>query len=286
MKSTSNFGKNKIGIYEKALPAELTWEERLQKSGEAGFDFVELSIDDSDERLSRLDWDSSERNGLRHAMERAGIPILSMGVSGHRKYPMGSKSESTRNRGFEILRKSIDLAQDLGIRIIQLMGYDVFYEESDAGTQARYLEGLVQGASWASAAGVMLAVENVDVDTIDSVDKALKFVRKVNSPWLKVYPDVGNLVAAGFDPLEQIDLAKNEMVGLHLKDALPGEVRGVVFNEGLVHFDLVFRKLSELQFSGPMVVEMWAHLDKTGDPFQAIVDARLFVKNMINANIG
>jgi len=285
MNKNNGFGINPIGIYEKALPANLDWEERLRQAGQAGYDFVEMSIDDSDDRLKRLDWNTSERNAIRHAIEKTGIPILTMGVSGHRKYPMGSSSEEIRNRGLDILYQAIDLAQDLGIRMIQLMGYDVFYEKSDPDTKARYLDGLFQGASWASNAGVMLALENVDVDTVDSVEKALKFTREVNSPWLNVYPDVGNLVAAGFDPVEQIMLAEKDMVGVHLKDALPGEVRGVVFQEGVVPFSDVFMKLSELQFSGPMVVEMWAHLDKTGDPFQSIVDARQFVKRMIEANL-
>ncbi len=284
MKSFNNFGMNKIGIYEKALPSELTWEDRLRQAGEAGYDFVEMSIDDSDERLSRLEWKASDRNAIRHATENTGIPILTMGVSGHRKYPMGSMLEKLRNRGLEILYQAIDLANDLGIRIIQLMGYDVFYEKSDALTKARFLEGLAQGASWASAAGVMLALENVDVDTVDSVAKALKFVREVNSPWLKVYPDIGNLVASGFDPVEQLILAENEMVGVHLKDATPGEYRGVVFDKGDVPFTPVFKKLSELKFTGPMVVEMWAHLDKTGEPFQAIADTHEFIEHIIETN--
>ena len=48
--------KMPVGLYEKALPDELSWEERLEAAGRAGYDFVEISIDESDERLARLDW--------------------------------------------------------------------------------------------------------------------------------------------------------------------------------------------------------------------------------------
>jgi predicted hexulose-6-phosphate isomerase len=269
-----NFGKNLVGIYEKALPANLTWDERLRQAAIAGYDFVEMSIDDTDDRLSRLEWAPSDRMALRHSMENTGVPVLTMGVSGHRKYPLGSNSPQLRERALEILFQSIKLASDLGIRIIQLMGYDVFYETSDAGTQARFLEGLFQGASRAAAVGVMLALENVDVDTVNSIDKALSFVREVNSPWLNLYPDIGNLVAAGYDPIEQLKMSKEYLVGIHVKDALRGEVRGVDFEKGIVQFGDVFRELAELEFSGPMVVEMWAHLDTTGDPIQAATCAR------------
>ena len=50
-----------IGIYEKATPTHFTWLERLNFAKELGFDFVEMSIDERDERLARLDWSKEER---------------------------------------------------------------------------------------------------------------------------------------------------------------------------------------------------------------------------------
>lgn len=286
MISKNNFGTNPIGLYEKALPANLSWEERLRQAGQAGFDFVEMSIDDSDERLSRLDWDRLTRQSINDSIASTGIPILTMGLSAHRKYPLGSASEDVRQKGLDILHRAIELASDLGIRIIQLMGYDVFYETSDTGTVERFLDGLMCGASWASSAGVMLALENVDVDRVNSIEKALHFVQQVNSPWLNIYPDVGNQVAAGYDPIEGLKAAEKYLVGVHIKDALPGEVRGVVFEKGQVPFEKTFKLLAGMGFSGPMVVEMWAHLDTTGDPLKAVIEARQLVRRLIDASGG
>ena len=47
--------KNPLGIYEKALPKDLNWTSRLALAQARGFDFLEISIDESDERLARLD---------------------------------------------------------------------------------------------------------------------------------------------------------------------------------------------------------------------------------------
>ena len=44
-----------LGLYEKSMPSELTWAERLQAAKDAGFDYVEMSVDESDARLARLD---------------------------------------------------------------------------------------------------------------------------------------------------------------------------------------------------------------------------------------
>ena len=46
----------KLSVYEKAMPGHIGWKEKLTAAKEAGYDGVELSVDESDERLSRLDW--------------------------------------------------------------------------------------------------------------------------------------------------------------------------------------------------------------------------------------
>jgi L-ribulose-5-phosphate 3-epimerase len=120
-----------VGLYEKALPAGLAWEERLAAAGKAGYDFVEISIDESDERQARLDWSASERAALRQAIANTGVKVMTMCLSGHRKYPLGSHTAEIRQKGQDILFKAIEFAGDIGLRVVQVMGYDVFYETSD-----------------------------------------------------------------------------------------------------------------------------------------------------------
>ena len=67
-----------IGLYEKALPVDWPWEERLGKAAQAGYDFIDISIDESDARLGRLDWPASERAKLCQAIANTGVPVLTM----------------------------------------------------------------------------------------------------------------------------------------------------------------------------------------------------------------
>lgn len=53
--------KYTLGLYEKAIKLDLTWEEKLTCAKESGFDFVEISIDETDEKLKRLNWTRDER---------------------------------------------------------------------------------------------------------------------------------------------------------------------------------------------------------------------------------
>jgi L-ribulose-5-phosphate 3-epimerase len=270
-----------VGVYEKAFPSHLTWEERLRSAGEAGYAFVEMSIDESDERLSRLYWSGGQRAGLRRAIARTGIPILGMGLSAHRRFPLGSASSEIRQRSHELLRRAIELASDIGVRLIQIMGYDVFYEPRQADTEELVLEGLQKGVRWAASNGVMLGFENVDCVFASSVEKVMYYVGQMGSPWFQAYPDMGNLAASGFDPCSQLPFAKGHLAGVHVKDAVPGVYRGTPFGQGVVPFDAVFSMLANFGFWGPCTVEMWADLSGSVEPWSAAAQARSLVDQVI-----
>jgi L-ribulose-5-phosphate 3-epimerase len=270
-----------VGLYEKALPADLAWEERLSTAAEAGYDFMDISIDESDCRLARLDWSASKRAALCRAIANTGVSVMAMCLSAHRKYPLGSHVSEVRRQGLDILRKAIEFAGDIGLRIVQVMGYDVFYEPSDDGTKARFLEGIQQGVRWAGQAGVMLGLENVDNPFLESLEKGLCLVHEVNSPWLHLYPDMGNLAAASYYPPDEILLARGHLLAIHVKDALPGVIRGVPFESGIVPLAETFQALAQVGFWGPLGIEMWAAMDEGGDPLSSVIAARKLVARLV-----
>jgi predicted hexulose-6-phosphate isomerase len=274
--------KMPVGLYEKALPASMSWEERLASAGKGGYDFVEISIDESDERLSRLDWSASQRVELRRAIENSGVKIMTMCLSGHRKYPLGSQTPEIRKRGEEILCKAIEFAGDIGLRVVQVMAYDVFYETSDQETQAYFVEGLERGTRWAAQSGVMLGLENLDTPFVDSIRKALAVIGPINSPWLRLYPDIGNLAAAGYCPPDELILAKGQLLGIHVKDAMPKVIRGIPFGEGIVPFRDTFQALVQMGFWGMIGVEMWGSMHTGQDPIECVASARRFVEDLVS----
>ena len=215
------------GVYEKALPAG-PWPALLEAAARAGYDFVEISIDESDERVARLDWPAGPRRELRRALADAPVRIGSMCLSTHRKYALGSLSAELRQRALDLMRRAIEFADEMGIRVVQVAGYDVHYEPSSDRTRVLYRESIVQAAEWARQACVMLAVENVESPMVDSVQKALQLVRAADTPWFQVYPDVGNLTAMEKDVAEEIRLGADHIVAVHLKDTRIREFRRVL----------------------------------------------------------
>jgi L-ribulose-5-phosphate 3-epimerase len=273
--------KMPIGLYEKALPDALSWEERLAAAGQAGFDFIEISIDESDGRLSRLDWTASERAALRRSIANTGVKIMSMCLSGHRKYPLGSHSLEIRQQGQNILRKAIDFAGDVGLRVVQVMGYDVFYETSDDETRVNFINGLRLGAQWASQSGVMLGLENLDTPFVENLSTALSIIREIDSPWLRLYPDIGNLSAAGYYPPDELTLAKGQLLGVHVKDAMPKVIRGIPFEKGIVPFRETFQALVKTGFWGLIGIEIWGSMHTGEDPIASVAEARRFVDGLV-----
>lgn len=230
-----------LGLYEKSMPNTLSWKEKLLCAKECGYDYIEISIDETDEKLSRLDMSKEERKELLDTMFECDMPISSMCLSGHRKYPLGSLNKEIRDKGMEIMRKAIDLACDLGIRIIQIAGYDVYYEEGNEETKKYFENNLRKSVEMAAQKGVILAFETMETEFMNTVEKAMEYVKLIDSPYLKVYPDCGNVTNAalkyGTEAVDDFILGKGHIAAVHLKETIPGKFREIPFGTGHVNFE-------------------------------------------------
>ncbi|MBR1396125.1 MAG: L-ribulose-5-phosphate 3-epimerase [Selenomonadaceae bacterium] len=274
-----------LGLYEKAMPGNLTWAEKLQAAKNAGFDYVEMSIDETDEKLARLDMTDGEVDEIIAAMRAVNLPFRSICLSGHRKYPLGCPDPQKQARSLEIMEKAVKLAARLGIRTIQLAGYDVYYEEGTEQTRADFLTNLKKSTLMAAKEGVQLGFETMETPFMDNVKKAMYYVDLVNSPYLGVYPDVGNITNAsllyGDDVSEDLQIGAGHIVAVHLKETVPGKYREIPYGTGHVDFEKVIKTSWELGVRR-YVTEFWyvkgvttdwkAELDKANKFIRAYFD--------------
>jgi predicted hexulose-6-phosphate isomerase len=270
-----DFNGCKIGVYEKALPDNLSFLDRLLIVMDAGYDFLEMSIDETEGRMSRLDWPRDKKLELVKAVHYSGIPILTMYISGNRRYPIGSQNTEIREKGLSLIKKAIDLAVDIGLRIIQVAGYDEYYNESNKITRRLFFESLQRAVSYAAENGVMLALRNVETPFLDSIEKISQCAGYIGSPYLQLYPDIGSLTATGHSVFNQKPMFHRNIVGFRLKDACPGIMRDVPLGQGTVDFPGFFQEMSYLNFGGFYTAEMPA----AGEPAPAayIAAAREFL---------
>lgn len=273
-----------LGMYEKAVPEELSWKDRLIAAKEGGFDYLEMSIDESDGRLARLDWGSKERKQLFSDVEAAGIPISSICLSAHRKYPFGAPGPKVRKRSLEIMRKAIDFACNFGIRTIQIPGYDVYYEKSTDATRAYFVESLAAACEMAKKAGVLLGFETMEDEFMNTVEKAMAYVRRMQCPYLAVYPDLGNITNAsllyGNSVAEDVATGRGHIIAVHCKETVKGVYREMKLGTGTTDFDGAFAELVN-QGVRRYVAEFWYLGSDTWR--QDVADAARFIRTKLDA---
>ncbi len=273
--------KFQIGLYEKAIPNEYSIIEKLELAKEMGYDNLELSIDETDEKLSRLEMTETQIEKIKLATGKA-VPIGSICLSAHRKYPLGATDAKVQERSLEIMEKAVVLASKLGVRVIQLAGYDVYYEDSSAQTLKDFETNLKKCVLMASTYGVLLGFETMETPFMDTVEKSMKYVNLIDSPYLHVYPDLGNLTNAskkyGHNLHTDIRTGKGRIIAMHIKETVPGVYRDMFYGDGEVDFNGICPLLKELNVTR-FVTEFWD--DGKGNHEKRIKDANIFIRNML-----
>lgn len=276
--------KYEIGLYEKAMRNTLTWKEKLQCAKECGYDYLEISIDATEEKINRIYMDTEEKRQIMEAIFDTGIPIGSMSVSALTKYALGDPDQAVRDRGMEIAEKSIQLSSALGVRTVMIPGYDIYYGESTIETKRYFLENIRKIAEIAEREGILVGFETMENNFMNTTGKAVQYVNMVDSAYLKIYPDAGNItnaaVANRHDVCEDLSLGKGKLIALHLKETKPDVYREVPFLTGHVEFERIINTAWKLGVRR-YVTELW----DVGQPQwkEDICFANRSMKRLLNA---
>lgn len=276
--------KYEIGLYEKAMRNTLTWKEKLQCAKECGYDYLEISIDATEEKINRIYMDTEEKREIMEAIFDTGIPIGSMSVSALTKYALGDPDQAVRDRGMEIAEKSIQLSSALGVRTVMIPGYDIYYGESTIETKRYFLENIRKIAEIAEREGILVGFETMENNFMNTTGKAVLYVNMVDSAYLKIYPDAGNItnaaVANRHDVCEDLSLGKGKLIALHLKETKPDVYREVPFLTGHVEFERIINTAWKLGVRR-YVTELW----DVGQPQwkEDICFANRSMKRLLNA---
>lgn len=271
-----------LGLYEKSMPNSLSIEEKLLATKASGYDYLELSIDESEEKIKRLDWSMEEVSNIADMQRSVGIPIHSICLSAHRKYPLGHPSKEFRDKSLKIMYKAIDLASALGIRIIQLAGYDVYYEPSSIQTADLFARNLKTAVGMAAKKGVILAFETMETPFMDTIEKAMQWISYINSPYLQIYPDIGNLTNASkkykHNFYDDYSIGAGHVVAVHLKETKTGIYREIPYGSGHVDFSNAIACAWQ-QGVRMYVGEFW--YDNTQDWTETLVNNNRFLRTAI-----
>lgn len=276
-----------LGIYEKALVSNnlasgRDWCRFLEQVPAAGFSYLDLSIDESPQRSERLDWGPGQCHRVRDAAEDVGTDIGGVCLSVHRRIGPGSADPETRRRAREVMTRGLEVCHDLGAPVIQIAGYYAYYEDSGPDAERWYTEMLADAVPLAARLGVVMGIENVDGEDVTSIRKAMELVDAIDSPYLQVYPDLGNIAEQGLDPGTELAAGEGHMVAIHAKDVRRGEPRRVEMGTGIVEWDRSFQLLKNQHWTGRLMIEMWN--DDAPDSVERCISARRFIEAKVKAS--
>jgi L-ribulose-5-phosphate 3-epimerase len=190
------------------LAKELTYAARFIGARDAGFDAIEMQT------IARED----EAAEVRDAARKTGLRIHSVMNADHWRYPLSSGDRDVVNRSVAGVETSLRNASLWGADTVLLVPavVDATTSYRDAWTRSQQVirERLLP---LARELKVIVAVEEVWNKFLLSPLEFARYVDELDSPWLKAYFDVGNVVFYGY-PQDWIRALGARIAKVHLKD--------------------------------------------------------------------
>ena len=229
------------------LPKNLSYADRFKVAHDAGFEEAECGTEPDDKVAEEI----------RKAAEGAKIRIHSVMNSDHWKYPLSSADPDVVAKCVKGMETSLRNAHLWGADTVLLVPAVVNPETSYADAWKRSQTQIRKMLPMAEKLKVIIAVEEVWNKFLLSPVEFARYVDDFQSPYLKAYFDVGNVVLYGY-PQDWIRTLGKRIVKLHLKDFQfkQGQTQWTALREGDINWKEIYNALNEIGYRGTATVEL------------------------------
>lgn len=232
------------------LPKDRPYAERFALARRAGFEAIEMQTIETE----------AEEAEILEAARATGIRIHSVMNSDHWRFPLSSADAEVVTRSVRGMETSLRNASRWGADAVLLVPAVVDAKTSygDAWTRSQRVirERLLPIAR---DRNIVIAVEEVWNKFLLSPLEFARYVDEFESPWVKAYFDVGNIVFYGF-PQDWIRTLGPRIVKVHLKDFHLDRPKGLFawknIGEGDIDWVEVRRALADIGYSGYVTTEV------------------------------
>ncbi|MEO8126003.1 MAG: sugar phosphate isomerase/epimerase family protein [Bryobacteraceae bacterium] len=229
------------------LPKTLSYADRFKVAHDAGFEEAECGTE-PDEKVAEE---------IRKAAAGAKIRIHSVMNSDHWKYPLSSSDPEVVAKCVSGMETSLRNAQLWGADTVLLVPAVVNPDTSYADAWKRSQLQIRKMLPMAEKMKVIIAVEEVWNKFLLSPLEFARYVDDFQSPYLKAYFDVGNVVLYGY-PQDWIRTLGKRIVKVHLKDFQfkQGQTQWTALREGDINWKEIYSALNEVGYHGTATVEL------------------------------
>ena len=232
------------------LPKELSYAQRFKVARDAGFQAIEMQTIASKDEAAEI----------RDASEKAGLRFHSVMNMDHWRFPLSSGDREVVDRSVAGMEASLRNAALWGADTVLLVPgvVDATTSYQDAWTRSQRVirERLLP---LARELKVIVAVEEVWNKFLLSPIEFARYVDELDSPWLKAYFDVGNVVFYGF-PQDWIRTLGPRIAKVHLKDFQLDRPNGRFtwrnIGEGDIDWLAVHRAFADVGYRGCFTTEV------------------------------
>ncbi|MBS1799727.1 MAG: sugar phosphate isomerase/epimerase [Acidobacteria bacterium] len=235
------------------LPTALPVLERFRLARDCGFEQIECPTTP----------DRAEAESMKAASEKVGLPIHSVMNMDHWKYPFSSSDPAEVEKSLEGARTSIRNAHLWGASTVLLVPGVVNPKTAYKDAYTRSQVAIRKLIPLAEELNVTLALEEVWNKFLLSPLEFARYIDEYNSPRVRAYFDVGNVVLYGY-PQDWIRTLGKRIVKLHIKDfsfrhdkaSGANVARWVSPGDGDIDWTAVYAALEEIGYRGTATLEL------------------------------
>ena len=248
---TPGAGHIKKAVLISMLPKEMSYTDRFKLAKEVGFEAVE----------AQTITDEHEAEELKKGAEEAKIRIHSVMNMAHWANPLSSSDPAVVEKSLEGMRTSLHNAKLWGAETVLLVPGVVNPQTSYREAWTRSQEQIKKLLPLAEEVKVIIAIEEVWNKFLLSPLEMRRYVDEFQSPWVKSYFDVGNVVFYGY-PQDWIRTLGKRIAKVHLKDFKitgPGFGNGFRFvnlGEGDIDWPAVRKAFADVGYTGYATTEL------------------------------
>lgn len=240
-------------------------------SSEAGYDAVELNLYASGGIGLTMDTTAAEAEKIGNLARSCGLQLRSLSTGLLWQHSLSSADASVRAEGRRVVTKQLELAELLGIDTVLVVPGSVNPETSYDQCYERSQQELKQLSAEAEKRQTRIGVENVWNKFLLSPLEMARYVDEIDSPFVGVYFDVGNILLYGY-PEQWIRILGSRIFKIHVKDFLTGVGNGngfVSLLAGDVNWKAVRQALQDINYTDTLTAELGIYAT---DPHQLVYD--------------
>lgn len=237
----------KKGLVMDMLPSRLSYADRFKLARDVGFEVVQAPTTP----------EKHEAEEIKKAADAANIRIDSVMNMDHWKYPLSSSDAAVVAKSMEGMRTSLQNAKLWGSDAVLLVPAVVNAQTPYRDAWTRSQTEIRKLLPMAAELKIVIAIEEVWNKFLLSPLEMNQYIQEFQSPWIKAWFDVGNVVLYGY-PQDWIRTLGKSIYKVHLKDFKRKEdgYAWVNLGDGDVDWAAVRQAFGEVGYSGSVIAEL------------------------------